>query len=139
MMPRATVDLPQPDSPTRPSASRGLMAKLRPGMTLASPARRKNEMRAASKARMGAAPSVERGSVTQADLPEADRQEVEADDERRDDGARDQRHDAVSILDHAAPIGVGRRQADAEEAEHADGDDGVAHPQAHLDDERSAR
>src|SRR5258707_3575515 len=137
MMASATVDLPQPDSPTRPSASRGLMTKLRPGMTLASPARRKNEMRAASKARMGAAPSVERGSVTQADLPEADRQEVEADDERRDDGARDQRHvrphrhHAVSILDHAAPIGVGRPQADAEEAEHGDGDDGLAHTQAH--------
>src|SRR5882762_7216917 len=132
MMARATVDLPQPDSPTRPSASRGLMAKLRPGMTLASPARRKNEMRAASKARMGAAPSAERGSVTQADLPEADRQEVEADDERRDDGARDQRHvrphrhHAVSILDHATPVRGWRRQADAEEPQDADRDDGVA-------------
>src|SRR4029077_8488833 len=136
MMASATVDLPQPDSPTRPSASRGFMAKLRPGITLASPARRKNEMRAFSKARMGVALS-----VTQADLPEADRQEIEADDQRRDDGAGNQRHmrpdrhHAVSVLDHAAPIGVGRGQADAEEAEHADGDDGVAHPEAHLDDE----
>src|SRR5713101_55194 len=100
MMASATVDLPQPDSPTRPRASRGAMAKLRPGMTLASPARRKNEMRAFSKARIGVAA----GSVTQADFPEADRQQVEADDERRDDGAgnerhvRPHRHHAVSIL-----------------------------------------
>src|SRR5947208_11606782 len=131
MMASATVDLPQPDSPTRPSASRGLMTKLSPGMTLASPARRKNEMRAFSKARMGVA-SVTPWSITEPDLPQPNRQEVEADDERRDDGAgnerhmRPDRHHAVGVLDHAAPIRVGRRQADAEEAEHADGDDGVA-------------
>src|SRR6185437_1912737 len=125
MMASATVDLPQPDSPTRPRASRGLMAKLSPGMTLASPARRKNEMRAPSNSRMGVSPSDGRGSVTQADLPEADRQEVEADDERRDRGAGDQRHvrphrhHAVGVLHHAAPIRIGRRQADAEKAEHA--------------------
>src|SRR4051794_29100426 len=136
MIASATVDLPQPDSPTRPSASRGLMAKLSPGMTLASPARRKNEMRAFSNARIGVSLS-----VTQPDLPEPDRQEVEADDQRRDDGARNERHvrpdghHAVGVLDHAAPIRVGRRQADAEEAEHADGDDRVPHPQAHLDDQ----
>src|SRR6266852_9854875 len=127
MIASATVDLPQPDSPTRPNASRGWTAKLRPGMTLASPARRKNEMRAFSKARMGAIVS-----VTQTDLAEADRQQVEADHQRGDHRARDQRHvgpdrhHAVGILDHAPPIGVGGRQADSEEAKHADGDDGVA-------------
>src|SRR5258708_38068142 len=87
MIASATVDLPQPDSPTRPKASRGWMAKLRPGMTFASPARKKNEIRALSKARIGVT-----GSVTQTDLPEADRQQVEADHQRGDHRARDQRH-----------------------------------------------
>src|SRR3954454_9262146 len=126
MIARATVDLPEPDSPTRPNASRGWMAKVRPGITLASPARRKNETRALSSSRTGV-------SVTQADLAQADGEEVEADRQRGDRGAGDQRHvrpdrhHAVRVLDHAAPVRVGRGQADAEEAEHADGDDGVAH------------
>src|SRR4051812_17158840 len=126
MIAKATVDLPDPDSPTSPNASRGLMAKLRPGMTFASPARRKKETRAFSSSSIGP-------SVTQADLPQSDRQEVEAYGQRGDGGAGDQRHvrpdrhHAVRVLYHAAPIRVGRRQADTEEAEHADGDDRVAH------------
>src|ERR1700674_4275637 len=64
MMASATVDLPQPLSPTRPKASRGRTAKLRPGITLASPARRKNEIRAFSKARIGVAVDAAAGSVT---------------------------------------------------------------------------
>src|SRR5437899_6259657 len=104
-MPRATVDLPHPDSPTRPMASPGAIAKVRPGMTLTSPARLKYEMRAFSSARIGA-------SVTEPDLTEADGQEVEADHERRDGRAgkerhvRPDRHHAVVVLDHGAPVGI---------------------------------
>src|SRR5260221_1233334 len=95
MVASAPVALPQPLSPTRPKASRGRTAKLRAGMTLASPARMKNEMRAPSKARIGVTAG-DAGdvtvSVTQANLPDADRLQVEVGDERRDRDARSQRH-----------------------------------------------
>src|SRR5713101_4781824 len=137
-MASATVDLPQPDSPTSPIASPGAREKVRPGMTLTSPARLKYEMRAASSERSGR-------SVTEPDLAEADRQEIEADHERRDGHAREERHvgpdrdHPVGVLDHAAPVWVGRRQADAEEPEGADDHDVVAGAQAHVDDQGPAR
>src|SRR4051794_38050750 len=103
MIANATVDLPEPDSPTSPNASRGLMAKLRPGMTFASPARRKNETRALSSSRTGA-------SITKADFPQPYGQKVEADGQGRDRSAGDQRHvrpdrhHPVRVLHHPAPI-----------------------------------
>src|SRR5262249_46639523 len=135
---RATVDLPQPDSPTSPSASPGAISKLRSGTTLTSPARVQYEIRACSTTRTGV-------SVTEPDLPETDSEEVEADHQRRDGRAgeerhvRPHRHHAVGILDHAAPVGIGRRQPDAEEAEGADDHHVVARAQAHVDDEGPPR
>src|SRR5437773_10338363 len=118
-VPRATVDLPHPDSPTRPMASLGASAKVRPGMTLTSPARLKYEMRAFSSARIGV-------SVTEPDLPEADGEQVEADHERGDGRAREKgpvrphgQH-AGGVLDHAAPVGGGPGPADTWEPERPD-------------------
>src|SRR5919199_3906165 len=98
----ATVDLPQPDSPTRPIASLGITLKERRGMTFASPARMKYEIRTSWNSRIGV-------SVTQRDLAQAHGEQVEADDERGDRGAGDERHvrpdrhHAVGLLHHAAP------------------------------------
>src|SRR4029453_13338535 len=133
-MARATVDLPQPDSPTSPIASPAPRAKLRPGMTFTSPARVKYEMRARSRTTSGA-------SVTEPDLAKADGEEVEADDQGGDRRAgeerhvRPHRHHAVGVLDHAPPARIGRRQADTEEAEGADDHDVVAGAQAHVHDQ----
>src|SRR3546814_1280488 len=44
----------------------------------------------------------------------------------------------TGLVDHAAPVRVGRRQAKAEKAEHADGDGHIAHAQAGIDDQRAA-
>src|SRR6266511_1449895 len=135
-MARATVDFPHPDSPTSPIASPAPRAKVSPGMTFTSPARVTYEMRASSSARIGA-------SVTEADLAKADGEEIEADHERRDRRAREEghvrphRHHAVGVLDHAAPVGVGWGQADAEEAEGADDDHVVSGAQAHVHDQGS--
>src|SRR6266496_875892 len=123
MMASATVDFPQPDSPTRPSASPGRRAKLRPGTTLTSPARMTYEILTSRNSRIGS-PAVS--------VPEPDGQEIEPDDERGDRRAREERHvrpdrhHAVGVFHHAAPVRVGRRQPDAEEAEHADDHDVVA-------------
>src|SRR4029453_421476 len=124
-MARATVDLPQPDSPTSPIASPAPRAKLRPGMTFTSPARGKYEMRARSRTTIGA-------SVTEPDLAKADGEEVEADDQGGDSRAgaerhgRPHRHHAVGGLDQSPPVRRGGRRADAEEAEGADDHDVVA-------------
>src|SRR6267143_3178155 len=124
-MDRATVDLPQPDSPTSPSASPAFSWKLSPGTTGTSPARVVYATRRSWTSSSGP-------SVTEAQLPQSDGEQVEADDQRRDRRAREQRHvrpdhhHPVGVLDHAAPVGVGRRQADSEEAERADDDDVVA-------------
>src|SRR5712691_611134 len=134
---RATVDLPHPDSPTSPMASPGAREKLRSGMTLTSPARLKYETRAFSRARIGA-------SVTEPDLTEADGQEVEADHERGDGRAgeerhvRPDRHHAVGVLHHAAPVGIGRGQADTQKPQRPDDHDVVAGAQAHVDDQGPA-
>src|SRR6185436_13541430 len=80
MVARATVDFPQPDSPTSPSASPRRSVKLRPGTTLSSPARRTYEIRTSWNSRSGAPVAA---SVTQADLPEADGEEAEDADEDR--------------------------------------------------------
>src|SRR3989454_1054172 len=83
-------------------------------------------------------------SVTESELPEPDGEQVEADDERGNRRARDERHvrphahHPVGVLDHAAPVGIGGRQPDAEEAEDADDDDVVAGAQTHVDDQRAA-
>ena len=53
MMLSATVDLPQPDSPTSPRASPWPSAKLSPGMTVTSPARGKYEIRTSWNSRSG--------------------------------------------------------------------------------------
>src|SRR5437773_2741644 len=141
MMASATVDFPQPDSPTRPSASPGRSAKLRPGTTLTSPARMTYEILTSRNSRIGSPAA----SVTEPELPEPDGQEVEPDDERGDRGAREERHvrpdrhHAVGVLHHAAPVRVGRGQPDAEEAEDADDHDVVAGAQAHVHDEGAAR
>ena len=47
--------------------------------------------------------------------------------------------EAAHFRDHLAPVGIGRRQAEAEEAERGDGDRDIAHAQAGIDDQRSAR
>ena len=46
---------------------------------------------------------------------------------------------AARLRDHLAPVGIGRRQAEAEEAEERDGDRDIAEPQAGIDDQRPAR
>src|SRR3989442_10718678 len=117
----ATVDLPQPDSPTSPSASPAFSWKLSPGMTAISPAR-------VVYATLRLWTSSSGPSVTEPQLPEPDREQVEADDQRRDRRAREQRHvrphhhQPVRVLHHAAPVGIRGRQPDAEEAERADDD-----------------
>src|SRR6516162_9263085 len=137
-MDRAIVDLPQPDSPTSPSASPAFSWKLTDGITTASPARVAYATRRSRTSSSGA-------SVTETQLAQADREEIEADDERRDRRARKQRHvrphhhHPVRVLDHAAPVGIRRRQADAEETERADDDDVVAGAQAHVDHEWAPR
>src|SRR6185503_7319820 len=142
MVARATVDFPQPDSPTSPSASPRLSVKLRPGTTLSSPARRTYEIRTSWNSSSGAPVAA---SVTQPDLPEPDGEEVERDDQRGDRCARYERHvgphrdHAVRVPDHAAPVRVRRRNADAEEAEDPDEDRVVPDAEAHVDDERPTR
>src|SRR4029450_8732702 len=142
MIARATVDFPQPDSPTSPSASPRLSVKLRPGTTLSSPVRRTYEIRTSWNSRSGAPVAA---SVTQPDLPEADGEEGERDDQRGDRRARHERHvgphrdHAVRVPDHAAPVRVRRRDPDAEEAEGPDEDRVVPGGEAHVAEKRPAR
>src|SRR5690349_4342492 len=138
MIARATVDLPHPDSPTRPRAAPSCSDRSSPGITVSSPARVAYATRKPWMSSSGA-------SVTEAKLTQSHREEIEADDERRDGRTWHQRHvrphhhHSVRVLDHAAPVGIGRRQADAEEAEDADDDDVVTGPQTHVDEQRAAR
>ena len=71
-------------------------------------------------------------------------QQVEA-EHQADDGAdgnsdimRPDGDHGGAFLDHAAPVRIGRRQAEAEKAQDADRDDGVADAQAGIDDQRPA-
>src|SRR5689334_4995019 len=74
---KATVDLPQPDSPTRPNASPCSSLNETPGTTLISPARVKYEIRAFSSSRTGGI-----GSIPHADFAQAVGQQVEAHHQR---------------------------------------------------------
>src|SRR5215475_14066411 len=115
-----TVDFPQPDSPTRPSASPRPSVRLSFGTTLSSPARRRYEIRTSWNSRRAGGRGAD--SVTQVDLAEPDREQVEPDHQGGDGDARDQRHvrpyrhHPVGVLHHAAPVRIGRRKPDAEEA-----------------------
>src|SRR3546814_1787829 len=132
------VDLPQPLSPTRPMASPGYSLRSRIATALISPARVKSEMRRLSSASTGSrgAGAGRVRSVTQRYLPQAVGQQVEAEDQRRDGDAGQHRHvgegkrHRTGLVDHAASVRVGRRQAKAEKAEHADGAGHIAHAQA---------
>src|SRR5438876_10907417 len=120
MIESATVDLPQPDSPTRRSASPARSERSSPVSTGTSPARVVYATRSPWTSSSGA-------SVTEAELPQPHGEKIEADDERGDGRARDQRHvrphhhHPGGLLGHAAPVGSGWRQADAEAAAPADG------------------
>src|SRR5262244_2908270 len=69
-------------------------------------------------------------------------QEIQPQYERGDRQTRKQRHPrkhlchSPGFIDHATPIGSGRRQTKAEEAEHPDCDCHVAKAQTRIDDER---
>src|SRR4029453_16814494 len=126
MIARATVDFPQPDSPTSPSASPRPSVKESPGTTLSSPARRTYEIRTSWNSRSGPERGAE--SVTQPALAEPDGEQVEPDYQRGDRRAREERHvrpyrdHPVRVLDHAAPVRIGRREPNAEKAEDPDED-----------------
>src|SRR5436305_14709171 len=106
MIESATVDLPQPDSPTRPSASPARSERSSPVSTGTSPARVVYATRSPWTSSSGA-------SVTEDDLPQPHGEEIEADDERGDGSARDQRHvrtihhHNIGVLAHAVPTGIG--------------------------------
>src|SRR6185436_1558142 len=76
----ATVDLPQPDSPTRPIASPGMMVQEKSITAGISPARVKNEMFRSSTSRIGVAMSAP--LVLQRLLAQAVGQQIEAEDQR---------------------------------------------------------
>src|SRR5512132_1340644 len=136
MIARATVDFPQPDSPTSPSASPRPSVKESRGTTLSSPARRTYEIRTSWNSRSG--PERGAASVTQADLAESDGKHVEGDDQRGDRRTREERHvgphrdHPVRVPHHAAPVGVGGRDSDAKETEDPDEDRVVADAEAHV-------
>src|SRR5215471_8860778 len=132
----ASVDLPQPDSPTRPTLSPALISieKLEiAGTTL--PLDLYSTVRPLI---------VSSGSVIEGELAQPIRQQIEAEDERDDCEARQQchvrpdRNHRRRLLHHTAPIGIGWRQAEAKEAEDTDGNGSVAEPQAEIRDQRAA-
>src|SRR5690554_188580 len=152
MMPSETVDLPQPDSPTMPIASPGMTVQEKSITAGISPARVKKEMERFSISRIGLAPSVAAvlrawfmASILQRLFAQRVGQEIEPQHEghQRDD-RRQGRVDIgaeqpAGILDRRAPVRAFGCQSQAEIAERAEQDRGVADPEAHIDDERPAR
>src|SRR5690348_10874219 len=135
MVPRiafARVVLPQPDSPTSPMISPGLIARLTPSSTWASPASVANDTRRRSTSRR-----LSPGDATTdpwiEDIAQAVTQEIEAHHDEEDGEARRQRgpprfrQELARLRDHAPPFGGRRRRTETEEAERTGSQDGKAH------------
>src|SRR5688500_3738590 len=125
------VDLPQPDSPTSPKLSPGMTSSAKSGNATTEP---EEDRYSTLRSRMESSGSVTAApprSVRERQLAQAVGEQVEAEHERDDREAGEQRHvrehrdHGRRLLDHAAPVRVRRGQAEAEEAESADGDGGV--------------
>src|ERR671913_2065640 len=137
------VDLPQPDSPTRPKLSPGMMSSEKSGKATTEP---EEDRYSTLRSRMESSGFVtaSRSSIRERQLAQAVGEQVEAEHERDDGEAGEQRHvrehrdHGGRLLDHAAPVRVRRRQAESQEAEGADGDGGVAEPEAEIGDQRPA-
>ena len=138
MVASAIVDLPQPDSPTSPNASPGGSPKLTSSSDAAD---------APATALMLDRDAIEGENVShraQASCrPVARKLKPMTSEEigrRRNQGhVRPDEDHAIGLLHHPAPVRIRRRQADAEKAEHADGDGRVAKTQEEIDDQGTAR
>ena len=145
MMASATVDLPQPDSPTMPTASPGIDREVEvdDGRDLA---RRACSRRSRGSCTRGSA-AVGHGAQSLSEIsrrPSASRLRPSTSEEMASAGhsmalARRSRRSRARLGDHLAPVGIGRRQAEAQEAERGDGDRDIAEAQAGIDDQRPAR
>src|SRR5580700_4822314 len=131
-----SIDFPQPDSPTRPSVSPSATSRLTPSTACTvEPRSRISACRSliSSTLTWGAPPSRSRGS------PEPDIQQVAqrvAEEVEGDDDDHDEHSDRVdlppvtgvdvarAVRQHAAPGRGGRRQAEAQVAEHRQDQDG---------------
>src|ERR1041385_1722704 len=139
---RAVIVLPQPDSPTTPTVSPSSTWRLTPSTARTTPRDVKNWVFMSSMRRIVANsalhPRIER-------VPEAvaDEREREHRDGDRDGGERDlvgrAEDGLVAVLDHHAPARRGRRDADAQIAEHRLQEDGLGDAERQRDDDRTQR
>ena len=156
MMPSATVDLPQPDSPTRPIASPGITLQEKSITAGISPARVKKEIDRFSISRIGWVASWLGSDVygfahrfrpqsfrDSSRIPSASRfrpstKLISAIAGTSGRPGVEPQQQAAGV-DRRAPVGAFRREAEAEEAERPEQDRGVADAQAEIDDQRPAR
>src|ERR1044072_5985226 len=102
----ATVDLPQPDWPTRPTRSSGMMVQAKSITAGISPARVKKEMLRSSRSKIG----VVMGSIFQGLLAQPVSQQVETENQRhqrqcrRQRGMRMDRQLLAPLVDGHAPV-----------------------------------
>src|SRR5262245_9917597 len=154
MMAIATVDLPQPDSPTSPTLSPRSTVREKSMTAGISPARVEYETFRSLISRTGACSSNRMGmvarsfspspSIPERDLAQPVGQQVEAQnqggdrDTRKDRHVRERHRHRAALVDHPAPVRIGGREAEPKEAEDPDGDGDVAEAQAGVDDDRPA-
>src|SRR5215472_14103190 len=143
-MPRmvlASVVLPQPDSPTRPMISPVRIVRLTPSSTLAAPASVTKETRRVSTSRR-LSPGVATSDPWIEDIAQAVAQKIEAHHDQENGKARRQRgppglgQELARFGDHATPLRLRRRGAEAEEPQRAGREDGKTHADGGAHDDR---
>src|SRR5262245_57681816 len=143
-MPRmalASVVLPQPDSPTRPRISPARIVRLTPSSTLATPAPVMKETKRLSTSRR-LSPGVATSDPWVEDIAQAVAQKIEAHHDQENGKARRQRgppgfgQELARFGDHATPLRLRRRGAEAEEPQRAGREDGKTHADGGAHDDR---
>src|SRR5262245_45255244 len=140
---RASVVLPQPLSPTRPTTSPGAMSRLMPSRTWAMPPSvTKSTRRPRTESRSAIACGAAAAQPRVEDVTQAVAQQIEAHHGEKDGQARRRRvpprigEELARLGDGPAPLRRGRRRAEAEEPQRGGGEDGEAHADGGAYDDR---
>src|SRR6266404_9893257 len=142
-MARASVVLPHPLSPTRPTTSPGPTSRVMPSSTCATPPSvTKSTLSPRTESSSGIGGRAAPAQPWVEDVAQPVAEQVEAHDGEEDGEARRRGvpprvgQELARLRDRAAPLGRGRRRAEPEEAEGGGGQDGEPHTDRRAHDDR---